>query len=355
MRKPLLKPGDRRRSAFQLVKHPAHTRSGGSRRGRPSINLVLLLATFLSATWIGARLHQGFLSSLQSTEAPFVWWHGLGYSLTILAILGVHELGHYCACRRYRINASLPYFLPEPVLIGTLGAFIRIRRPIPTERALFDIAVAGPIAGFVVAGPALFVGVGLSQLSPRPNSPEEFAIYLGEPLLLRFASWTIWGATPACELGLHPMALAAWLGLLAAAVNLFPVGQLDGGHISYAVFGARSTFVTVVAVFVLLALALRSPIWIVWAAVVVVALVAFGPRHPRTLDHDVPIDATRVLVATCALVIFVICFTPAPLRIVEGQGEGRSEAGPVHCSPLHRAGPGRAVASRSKNRDLRTR
>lgn len=271
-------------------------------------------------------MHQGFTAGPDpAAESPALPWYelswrelwpGLSYSLTVLTILGVHELGHYQACRHYRVDASLPYFLPAPVLIGTFGAFIRMRQPIPTKRMLFDIGVAGPLAGFAVAVPALFIGVGLSQIMPVADAADGPGLHLGQPLLFRFAAWTIWGATPeGYSLNLHPMGFAAWVGLLATALNLFPIGQLDGGHISYAIFGARSTIVTVAAAAALFALAFHSPSWIVWAVLMVVMLVAFGPRHPRTLDHDVPIDRTRLLVAACALVIFVVCFTPAPIRI----------------------------------------
>ena len=293
-----------------------------ARRDRPWINVACLLATVLTTTWVGADSHQGFVANLDpAAETPFVLWHGLWYSLTILAILGVHELGHYYACRYYRVDASLPYFLPAPILIGTLGAFIRIRQPIPTKRMLFDIGVAGPIAGFVVAVPALFIGVSLSRFVPMPEALDEFGVYLGQPLLFRLAAWTVWGAAPeGYTFSLHPLGFAAWVGLLATAINLFPIGQLDGGHISYAVFGARSTLVTLVSAAVLFALAFHSPSWIVWAVLMVVMLVALGPRHPRTLDHDIPIDRTRMCVAALALVIFVLCFTPAPIQIVGDLG-----------------------------------
>ena len=288
-------------------------------RDRPWVNLVLLLATLGTTTVVGADFHRAFVTGFDtSADGPLVLRQGLWYSLTVLTILGVHELGHYYACRRYRVDASIPYFMPAPLLIGTLGAFIRIRQAIPTKRMLFDIGVAGPIAGFVVAVPALFVGVALSQVLPRPDDfGEGGALLFGQPLLFRLAAWTIWGATPeGYSLNLHPMGFAAWVGLLATALNLFPIGQLDGGHISYAVFGARSTLVTLTAAAVLFALAFHSPSWIVWAVLMVVMLVALGPRHPRTLDHDIPIDRTRMLVAAFALVIFILCFTPAPIQVI---------------------------------------
>ena len=159
-------------------------------------------------------------------------------------ILGAHELGHYLACRYYQVDASLPFFIPMPlVLTGTLGAFIRIREPIPTKRMLFDIGIAGPLAGFVFAVPALFIGVAMSPVVRVP--PNLVGFDLGEPLLFRAATWLTWGPIAnGYSVNLHPMAFAAWFGLLATALNLFPIGQLDGGHISYAVLGRRSTTVT---------------------------------------------------------------------------------------------------------------
>jgi membrane-associated protease RseP (regulator of RpoE activity) len=250
-----------------------------------------------------------FVLTIASTTIVGGW----AYSATILAILGCHELGHYVACRHYDVDASLPYFLPVPItLTGTLGAFIRIREPIPYKRWLFDIGIAGPIAGFVIAVPALFVGIALSHFEPlRANQ----GLFLGEPLLLKFFSWIIWGHVPDSEtLVLHPIAFAAWFGLLATALNLFPIGQLDGGHISYTVFGRRSTFVTVATIGVAIFLSYRSASWIVWTIVVTGMLFAFGVRHPPVLDEDVPLDLTRKILAALALVIFALCFTPAPIQ-----------------------------------------
>ena len=223
---------------------------------------------------------------------------GLWYSGTILAILGCHELGHYFACRYYDVDASLPFFIPVPFLLtGTLGAFIRIREPIPSKRMLFDIGIAGPIAGFVVAVPALFLGMCDVARRPPADRHVEPGLELGEPLLFQFASWLFWGTQPdGYSLNMHPMAFAAWFGLLATALNLFPIGQLDGGHISYAVLGPRwSTCVT-------LrhrrrrrsALAFFATSWIVWTGLMVVMLFMFGPRHPRVFDEHVPLDRTRL-------------------------------------------------------------
>ncbi|HUK34162.1 MAG TPA: site-2 protease family protein [Vicinamibacterales bacterium] len=261
---------------------------------------------FQDREWLHVLL---FVLTVASTTLVGGWL----YSATILAILGCHELGHYVACRHYDVDASLPYFLPVPItLTGTLGAFIRIREPIAYKRWLFDIGIAGPIAGFVIAVPTLFIGIALSHFEPlRPGQ----GLFLGEPLLLKFFSWIIWGRIPDSEtLVLHPMAFAAWFGLLATALNLFPIGQLDGGHISYTVFGRRSTYVTFATIGVAIFLSYRSASWIVWTIVVTGMLFAFGVNHPRVIDEDAPLDTTRKVLAVVALVIFALCFTPAPIQ-----------------------------------------
>ena len=253
-----------------------------------------------------------FRDELPSTVS-FV--QGLWYSLTILAILGAHEMGHYLTCRYYQVDASLPYFIPVPFLItGTAGAFIKIREPIPTKPVLFDIGVAGPIAGFAVAVPALFIGLSLSRVVPLPA---DFVGYeLGEPLLFRFAAWLTLGTAPdGYSINLHPMGFAAWFGLLATMLNLFPFGQLDGGHISYAVLGSRSTIVTVGTVVCAISLTFVSLSWSFWAVMMVLMLVTLGPRHPRTADEHLPLDRARARIAVGALVIFVLCFTAAPIDV----------------------------------------
>jgi membrane-associated protease RseP (regulator of RpoE activity) len=263
---------------------------------------------FQDRDWLHVLL---FLLTIASTTLEWGW----AYSATLLAILGCHELGHYIACRHYDVDASLPYFLPIPPhlsLSGTLGAFIRIREPIPYKRWLFDIGIAGPIAGFVIAVPALFIGIAMSHFEPFRNTQ---GVLLGDPLLVKFFSWVIWGAPPGSEiLVLHPIGLGAWFGLLVTALNLFPIGQLDGGHVSYTVFGKRSTYVTIGMIVVAIFLSYQSATWIVWTIVVTGMLFAFGVQHPRVLDEDVPLDARRKALAVFALVMFVLCFTPVPVE-----------------------------------------
>jgi membrane-associated protease RseP (regulator of RpoE activity) len=283
------------------------------------LHVLLFALTIASTTFVGAIQYAAFLDDFHgSTTLPLpfgsLFLRGFWYSGTILAILGCHELGHYLACRYYDVDASLPFFLPFPLSItGTLGAFIRIREPIPTKRMLFDIGIAGPIAGFLVALPALFVGVAMSHVVRVP--PNFVGVELGEPLLFRIAEKMLWGTiSDPYSLNLHPMAFAAWFGLLATALNLFPIGQLDGGHICYAVLGRYSTYVTFVMIGVAIVLAAYfSASWIVWTVLMVAMLLMFGPRHPRVFDEHVPLDRTRLVLAAFALLMFILCFTPAPI------------------------------------------
>ena len=280
------------------------------------MHVVLFVLTVLTTTAAGidhyAAFRADFLPVTPVWRASLIW-PGLFYSVTILAILGCHELGHYFACRYYDVDASLPFFLPVPTpLTGTLGAFIRIREPIPTKRMLFDIGIAGPLAGFAVAVPALLLGVSMSHVAKLP--PDFRGFELGEPPLFKLVEWLIWGSVPdGYSLNLHPIGFAAWFGLLATALNLFPVGQLDGGHISYAVLGRRSTYVTLAMVLVAIGLSFLSASWVVWTGLMVAMLFVFGPRHPRTFDEDVPIDRTRRWMALAALIMLALCFTPAPI------------------------------------------
>jgi membrane-associated protease RseP (regulator of RpoE activity) len=287
----------------------------------------LLLLTLVSTTLTGADWYQsfslGFLIDRPQSPISTQLLHGLWYSITILAILGCHELGHYFACRYYDVDASLPFFIPMPILLtGTLGAFIRIREPIPTKRLLFDIGIAGPIAGFVVAVPALVLGLAMSRFDPpldisqvRPNV-DLISFSLGEPLLFRGVAWLVCGPAPeGYSLNWHPVAFAAWFGLLATALNLFPIGQLDGGHIAYAVLGRKSSHVTLATLVAAIGLSAFSSSWVVWTGLMVVMLVLFGRHHPRTFDEDEPLDRTRQILALVALVMFVVCFTPAPIEV----------------------------------------
>ncbi|HEY2944902.1 MAG TPA: site-2 protease family protein [Vicinamibacteria bacterium] len=229
--------------------------------------------------------------------------------LGLLSILMAHEMGHYVACRLYGVDATLPYFLPFPFLslAGTLGAFIRIRGPIPHRRALFDIGIAGPLAGFALCLPVLLLGVREAQLLPEEPSA---GIQLGEPLFFQGAVWLLKGATPGnMTLSIGPLGLAAWFGLFVTALNLIPIGQLDGGHVTYALFRQRAALVSRIGSWVCVALIYFGPNWVVWSIV----LRMLGRRHPPTLDDGEPLGRGRAWIGALGLVVFIGCFVPNPI------------------------------------------
>lgn len=294
-----------------IVRHRPHH--------RPAVHLALFLVTVVTTTWVGSYHYQGFMTDFVAELPDVSVFSGMWYSVTILAILGTHEMGHYIACRLYGIDATLPYFVPAPlpILTGTLGAVIRIRQRILSKHILFDIGAAGPIAGFIVVVPALFIGLWLSRVVPLPD--DFSGLTLGEPLLFQLAAWSVWGTVPeGHSLNLHPVALAAWFGLLITAFNLFPIAQLDGGHISYAALGHRSTIVTKITTAALVGLAaVVSTSWTVWAMLMIVMVLTFGARHPPTADERVPLDTTRRWIAVGTAIIFIVCFTPAPIEFTD--------------------------------------
>src|SRR6202790_5462829 len=217
---------------------------------RWAVHWVLLGLTFVTTTIVGAVLALAFdanrpidLDQYVSVFAvigtrPLVLLQGLSFSVTLLSILLAHELGHYLACLYYGIDASLPYFLPFPSPIGTLGAFIRIRSPIYTRRALFDVGIAGPLAGFALLLPAMAIGLANSKVIP--GIAERGDLIFGVPAIQRLLEWLIFPGAAAADISLHPVARAAWVGTLATALNLLPIGQLDGGHILYAFTDRKS-------------------------------------------------------------------------------------------------------------------
>jgi membrane-associated protease RseP (regulator of RpoE activity) len=282
-------------------------------------HVVLFLLTLATTTLVGRGHYAAFLSEFGSLPITPGWRllsQGLWYSLTILGILGAHEMGHYLACRWYRVDATLPYFLPlpPPFFTGTLGAVIRIREAFPTKAILFDIGVAGPIAGFLALVPALFLGLSLSTIVRAPaESPD--LIYLGEPLLFQWATRLVFGSVAdGYTLNMHPIVFASWFGMLATALNLLPFGQLDGGHITYATLGRWSTPISIATVTTAVMMTFLVSSWLVMTLMMVVMLVLFGPRHPKVIYENEPIGRTRQVIAVLALIILILCFTPVPLR-----------------------------------------
>jgi len=291
-------------------------------RHRYWLHALLLVATLLSTTVVGAGLARSFAASrpfdfFESLNGYLLIWHepsyllqGLPFSLTLLTILLAHEFGHYFAARYYLVDVSLPFFIPFPSLIGTLGAFIRIRSPMLSKRVLFDIGIAGPLAGFVALLPPLIAGVLLSKVVPGIGHRGDLAF--GTPLLLKFMEWVRFPGVPLDNIYLHPVARAAWAGLLATALNLLPIGQLDGGHILYSFLGDQTKYLSRVFVFILVLMGLFIAwSWLVWAAL----LFFFGMRHPAIVDPRA-LGRFRTWLAIVALAIFILAFTFAPVHEV---------------------------------------
>jgi membrane-associated protease RseP (regulator of RpoE activity) len=235
---------------------------------------------------------------------------GLKLVAGVMSILFTHEMGHYVACRLHRVDSTLPFFIPAPMLnplVGTMGAVIRIRSPFPNRKALFDIGIAGPIAGFVVCLPVLVLGVLEARIGPPSAGPGTLS--LGDPLLLTWAVSWLRSAPADATVYIGPLGTAAWFGLLVTALNLIPIGQLDGGHVTYAVFGPRANMLSRRLWWVSLALIYFSPSWILWS----ILLWFLGRRHPPTLDDTSPLERGRLVVALLGLAIFIVCFVPAPI------------------------------------------
>lgn len=288
----------------------------------PLFHLLLFLLTVATTLAVGSHLAGNFAHHLAAFDLdlspaffleplrhPSSLAAGIPFAFTLLAILLAHELGHYFACRYYGVAATLPYFLPAPTLIGTLGAFIRIQSPIPTRRVLFDVGIAGPIAGFVVAVPTLWVGV--LQSSYRAVPAVFDPIRLGSPAALTLLVRALRPGLIA-HLSLSPVACAAWVGLFATALNLLPMGQLDGGHILYAVFGRKHKALSRGFFLALLPLGIFCWTgWIVWAVLMLVV----GLRHPSLVDSDEPLGRGRKWLAVVAALMLGLCFVPTPFSI----------------------------------------
>ena len=272
------------------------------KRKIPPVNLILFVITILS-TLIAGTLQQG----LNPFESPGHLWKGIPFSFTLLLILGCHEFGHYFMSKRHHVDVTLPYFIPAPSFIGTFGAFIKIKSPIMDRRILLDIGAAGPLAGIIVAIPVLFAGLVLSEIVPEAAGG---GVHLGTSILFSFMNWIVHGFMPEnTSLVLHPIAFSGWIGLLVTCLNLIPVGQLDGGHVAYAVFGFRQRIVARVIMVMLLVLGIAGwSGWLVWA----VLLYFMGINHPPVAYDQIPLDRKRKTIGWITLVVFVVTFTPVP-------------------------------------------
>jgi membrane-associated protease RseP (regulator of RpoE activity) len=223
-------------------------------------------------------------------------------------------MGHYLVSKKHRIDATLPYFIPAPTFIGTFGAFIKMRSPVQDKKVLLDIGAAGPLAGIIVTIPILIIGLKLSEVMVVESSLEG-GFTLGSSLILSFLTKIILGNIPDnYHVIIHPLGFAGWIGLLVTSLNLIPVGQLDGGHISYAVFGEKTKIISKVALIALLGLGIwGSRTWLVWA---IMLLVLLGAKHPPPLDQDVPLDRRRKVIGAITLLVFVVTFIPVPFSSV---------------------------------------
>jgi membrane-associated protease RseP (regulator of RpoE activity) len=285
------------------------------------LSLLLFLMTALTTTTFGSALVVSFSqarpfnqqdlinSLLQLLHGDSRLWRGLEFSGPLLFILMAHEMGHYVTCLNRRVDATLPYFLPSPTLFGTLGAFIRIKTPIYTRRDLFDIGSGGPVAGFIALLPCLFVGVWLSH--PIAAWLDQTSIVSATPLALRIAAALRFGVANSHHILLHPTAVAALAGMLMTALNLLPLGQLDGGHVTYAIFGEKGHRIVSTCMVALLVIMGKFywPWWL-WA----VAMFFWGRRHPLVFDSEPP-NALQRWLAALALLIFVLSISLAPTRI----------------------------------------
>ncbi len=274
----------------------------------PLFHLALLVATFLTTTIAG-----GTFSESGGLMGKGAFADGLAFSVPLLLILGMHELGHYVMCRRYGLAATLPYFIPSPFLnlIGTFGALIRIKEPIRDKKSLIDVGAAGPLTGFLVTLPFLFYGV--TRAKPISGVPQEGTIFFDYPLMVRFAQ-RLTGTPPYTSAGVHehPVFMAAWFGLLVTALNLLPVGQLDGGHVLRAAAGRRQPLISLIVVALAAASAFRGMTWAIFALVTALLV---GIRHPPVEDDDQPLDYGRMLLALVCLGVFLLCFSLVPITI----------------------------------------
>jgi len=246
---------------------------------------------------------------------PELLYKGIPFSATLLLILGVHECAHYLTARRWGVRATLPYFIPVPpplFIIGTMGALIKIRSPIPNRNALVDMGVSGPLAGFAVAVVASMIGLARSEIVQIPEGAGGGALLLGNSLLFSFLSNAVIGYIPeGYDVMLDSVAFAGWIGLFVTAINLLPIGQLDGGHVIYALFGRRHRLIGKAMVIALLPLGILWQGWFLWAVLLTVVL---GMKHPPPYDMYEPLDPRRRFIGYVALGVFLVSFTPVPLR-----------------------------------------
>lgn len=312
---------DQSSSGVDFARPPSDWQPPRPQPQRLWVALLLFAVTFITCLAAGrqfaiafsngqaASVGEFFVSLRLLYKDPTALAPGFPFALALMTILLAHELGHYFACKHHGIRASYPYFIPAPTLIGTLGAFILMRSPIRSRRALFDVGASGPLVGFIIAIPVLIYGVARSQVAPDIVSPNA-AMVFGVPLAVRIVDHIFFpGADPAMVL-LHPVARAAWVGLFATSLNLLPAGQLDGGHILRSLSPRLHKWIGWFVPALLIALGyFYATVWLLWATILIALRFL---RIPPIYDER-PLDSTRLALAAVALLVMVLCFLPVPL------------------------------------------
>ena len=276
----------------------------------PKTHLILFILTFISTLMAGAIMQGG-----NPLVNPFDIYLGIPFSLTLMLILGCHEFGHYYYALKHNVDATLPYFLPAPpylFIIGTFGAFIKIKSPIYRKDALLQIGAAGPIAGFIIAVPSLIIGLLFSEIIAINDQYK--GIILGDSLLMKLFTNIIYpDLSEGYDILLHPVAFAGWIGLLVTMLNLLPIGQLDGGHIAYAMFGKKQGLIGRIALLALFPLSFLSLNWLVWGLLILVLM--RSTKHPPIQDIRTPLSKKNKYIGYLCLIIFILCFIPTPFQI----------------------------------------
>jgi membrane-associated protease RseP (regulator of RpoE activity) len=287
--------------------------------GKPWINIALFVATIFTTLAAGAAMAGddllGAVLSGSLEEIVQAVLAGAPFTIALLGILGVHELGHYFAAKIHGVQATLPYFIPLPVIgFGTLGAFINIKTPMKNRKVLFDIGMSGPIAGLIVAVPLMLIGLYLSSENYVPAGyfgPGWTLEQLGSSAIVNALLDVVVRVPPGRTLLIHPIFFAAWLGFFLTGINLLPVGQLDGGHAAYALLGRRAYYVAIITFFLLiLAGALLSINWFIWAFFILIG----GLRHPPPMNDITDPGPARKLIGILAIILFLLIVTPIPFR-----------------------------------------
>ncbi len=271
------------------------------------LHILLFIITFLTTVLAGA-----LQAGVNIIEEPEKIHKGFPFAFTLMSILLAHELSHYIASRKHNVEATLPYFIPAPTLIGTFGAFIKMKSPVTTRKALLDIGISGPLAGFVISVIVSAIGLSLSRVVPIQETKE--ALSLGDSLLFSTLSQLILDyQSGSQDVLLHPVAFAGWIGFFVTSLNLLPIGQLDGGHIAYALFGDRHDYLSKVIIPILFLLGIF--LWEGWALWAIVLLI-LGLKHPPVSYSEIPLDSTRRFLGWLGFIIFFITFIPEPFKFL---------------------------------------